>query len=977
VVDPNCVNTTQVGSGTFTQCGSGVGSGYKLRVTTTTTTTTTQLSGTTAVNPPSIVSSTGAPVELTACLATTDPLVALPTINPHEPGPTESPSPPGGCGAWPCITSTTVPSGSQNSLADVAQYYYKTDLRSDDTNWPNIVKPLGAGDEDDKATHQHMTTFVVGLGVSGTLDYRADYRSTSELSGDFPKIRCVSPPLATAGLGCTTWPVWPDPAIAQDGNGNYANTDDYNNPKSIDDFWHTAVDGRGTFFSATDPTSVIAGIGGALSSIGVQTAAGAGDAASSFAPTAGNNFVFTSTYQTGGTSTSQVGWIGNVEAFTINVTTGALDTGRIWSARDLLDSKTKPQCDTRNIYLLQLGGEYTAGGGQNLVDFSWNTFSCDGTGAPTGAARTGLNATEKGFFGSSNVQLLNQYPAMTDGSAGTVDQRTPAAGANLVNVLRGQSAYEGFATNTNQLYRIRKSTTSNNVLGDIVGSQPVYVGVPFATYQDAGYGAFITANVSRTPMVYVGANDGMLHAFYAMSDAADTRRGQEAWAVIPQAVLPNLYRLADFYYNTNHRFFVDGSPVASDVYDGSAWHTILVGGLNAGGKSYYALDVTDPLAPKALWEFQASAGACGNLTASIGQSADCNLGLSFGKPVITKLAGTWVVMITSGYNNISSASNGGDGGGFLYVLNAMTGQIISKMATGAGNSSTPSGLAQINNFVENTFVDNTTVRAYGGDLMGNIFRFEFSPTSVQLIGVAKDDSGTVLQPITTRPEIAEVNNQPIIFVGTGSLLGSSDVTNTSQQSIYGILDPLTPGPVYASPDLRSALRPLKMTQQGTGAGATRTIACSGTTAECARTAGWVVDLSPTGVPSEVGERINVPMQLNFGTLVAASNVPEAASCTVGGHSWFNYLDFQTGLAVDGAALSDPGNPNSGHIVSQYISDSLVAGFSIYKLPPLTGQTNGRFVTQFHNTDASHPGGGLPPPTPLPQGKRISWREITQ
>ena len=116
----------------------------------------------------------------------------------------------------------------------------------------------------------------------------------------------------------------------------------------------------------------------------------------------------------------------------------------------------------------------------------------------------------------------------------------------------------------------------------------------------------------------------------------------------------------------------------------------------------------------------------------------------------------------------------------------------------------------------------------------------FTPPSVTLLGTAKDDSGTMPQPITMRPELAELNNQPIVLVGTGELLGSSDVTNTSQQSIYGILDPLTPGPVYASPDLRSALRPLKMTQQGTGAGATRTIACVGTT-ECARTAGWVVD----------------------------------------------------------------------------------------------------------------------------------------
>ena len=84
-------------------------------------------------------------------------------------------------------------------------------------------------------------------------------------------------------------------------------------------------------------------------------------------------------------------------------------------------------------------------------------------------------------------------------------------------------------------------------------------------------------------MLYVPANDGMLHALYAGVNSADPQAGKEAWAFIPTAVLPNLYKLADTYYKNHHEFFVDGTPVVADAYNGAAWKTILVAGLNGGG----------------------------------------------------------------------------------------------------------------------------------------------------------------------------------------------------------------------------------------------------------------------------------------------------------------------------------------------------------------------------------------------------------
>jgi type IV pilus assembly protein PilY1 len=436
--------------------------------------------------------------------------------------------------------------------------------------------------------------------------------------------------------------------------------------------------------------------------------------------------------------------------------------------------------------------------------------------------------------------------------------------------------------------------------------------------------------------------------------------GEEKWAVVPQAVTGNLYKLADANYKNNHQFFVDGSPEVSDVFDGTNWRTILVGGLNAGGKSYYALDVTDPAAPKALWEFRAFPGAqCPSSPgAAVGNTSDCNLGLTFGKPVITKIGSTWVVLVTSGYNNINSATNGGDGGGYLYAINAVTGALVHKIDTGVGAATDPSGLAQIRNFVDDTLVDNTTLRAYGGDLYGNVWRFEFpnpgSP-SAQRIGTAKD-AANKRQPITTKPEIAENGNAPMVFVGTGKLLGSTDVEDQSVQSIYAIVDPLTPGPVHT--DLRGALKPLVMTQTGTGASAVRTIACpTSAGAACNRTTGWVLDLP------EAGERVNVDMKLLFGVLVVPSNVPEAASCTVGGHSWFNFFDYKTGTQ----ALGVP--------VSTYFGETLIAGFNVFKMPAPDNQQGFRIVGV--GTDGRRQ--STPPiyPPPVPSGKRIAWREIVQ
>jgi type IV pilus assembly protein PilY1 len=812
-------------------------------------------------------------------------------------------------------TLTSTSGGASGTLADVAAYYYMTDLRGPgstgslgtDVGTDNNVPSSGTGPEDDKAKHQHMTTFTMGLGLAGTLNYVPNYKTGA---GDFAALRS----------GSKNWP-----APSQ------------NDPTALDDLWHAAVNGRGQFFSAADPDSVVESLTTALAGVNARVASAAAAATSNLEPVAGDNFAYTASYKT-------LEWIGELEAKEIDLTTGNVGTTPVWSARAKLDNKTGAACDNRDIRLFRSGAT------NNLVNFTWNTQTCDASKNPTGAATTGLNASEQAFFGATQVADLSQYPDMTNGILPllSVNQRGLAAGANMVNFLRGHRGREAFETDSQQLYRTRTA-----VLGDIVNAQPVFARAPFADYQDTGYAGFKSSNTNRTPMVYVAANDGMLHAFYAGTNTTDPLGGEERWAFIPTMVVPNLYKLADNNYGTLHRYSVDGTPTIADVFDPSAsptapnygWKTILVGGLNAGGKGYYALDVTDPANPKGLWEFKHNTTCLSPVT---GQSSDCHLGYSFGNPQIGKLAdGRWVVFVTSGYNNVNSPAATGDGIGYLYVLNALTGQIIYKISTSTGSAATPSGLGKINTFVLDTVLNNTVQHLYGVDLLGNVWRFEVnaSQTATRLTTVT--DASNNPQPITTKPELAEFGSPPVahVFVSSGKYIGASDLASTQSQSVWAIKD--TGSYPVATP--RSTLSRLTITNSGDGLN--RSIACA---TNCTNNGGWFADLPDSG------ERVNVDMKLQLGTLVVASNVPQNNACNIGGYSWLNFFDARNGLQIAGSA-------NFG----SKLSESLAVGINVVRLP------DGRTVVIATTSDASQQTAEAPIPAGDPQGRRTSWRELVQ
>jgi type IV pilus assembly protein PilY1 len=697
------------------------------------------------------------------------------------------------------------------TLADIAYHYYVTDLR---TTGPFAANNVPASPSD-PATHQHMTTFTVGLGLDGNLIYRPDYDTAD--TGDYRDI--VN--------GTKNWP-----PINPSGSNNNSNS-----LAKVDDLWHAAVNGRGKYISASDPQSLSLGLSEILNIVDERTAAQASAATSNPNISAGDNFLFSSKFESGK-------WVGDLSRRTINLATGALSAPE-WSAQALLDTRVDAQTDTRTIHT------FAASAPNKLRPFMWGQFT----------------SQEQANLFTNQIPLLRQYAQFN------TSKRALMTGNKLVNYLRGQRGYEISVsfTDINALFRKRA-----HVLGDIVNSGAAYVKKPKFKYQDAGYAAFAASQSSRTPMVYVGANDGMLHAFNG--GAANADGGKEVWAYIPSFALPNLYKLADTTYGSRHSFFIDGSPVSGDISCNGNWKTLLVGGMNAGGRGYYALDVTTPDAPQALWEF-----------------TDTDIGLTFGNPVITKnKTGQWVVMVTSGYNN--GSTTGGNGQGHLYIINACTGQQIHKISTGAGSASAPSGLAKITAYAENTNFDNTTKYVYAGDFLGNVWRFDPD----QLVGNQVVKLASLGRPVITRPELGKAgvpNGTPVVLVGTGAHLQRSHALDTVTNTFYAIKDRLQPTGYMG--DFRTVPGVVQRTFANitaSGGQAARTVtplaqAQANFSLDDPAASGWFIDLPVSG------ERANTNPSLDLGTLTFVTNIPAREACAPGGSAWLNFLDYKTGGPV--------------------------------------------------------------------------------
>jgi type IV pilus assembly protein PilY1 len=778
---------------------------------------------------------------------------------------------------------------STRTLADVAAYYYQTDLRTSGVLAPNNVPT----NQKDTAAHQHMVTFTLGLGLEGLMDYLSNYETSTV--GDFAKIKA-------AGTGCS-WAVgtcdWPSPVA--------------NDPSTLDDLWHAAVNGRGQYFSAGDPNSLALGLQSALAKLKVATAAAAASATSSPNITQTSNFIFSSTFRTGV-------WDGEIVAQKIDLNTGAVLPAVIWAAQAQLDAKTTGNSDSRTIFTIDDAGW------AKRKNFKFVTLSS----TPTGGI-----VAEQTYF-------ANKCGALAQCTLLTASQTAIAnSGVNLVDYLRGQRQYENFvAPDTISPFRFRE-----HILGDPVNATPAFLAEPSLRFADnvlPPYDTFVTTWQNRRPILFIGANDGMMHAMNG-----DT--GIEEWAYVPRITMPNMHKLATANWGATHRYSVDGSPQLMDAYFGGAWHSVLVAGLNGGGRGYYALDVTDPDNTTVLWE------VCSDPTICVVNDPD--IGYTFGNPVITKRAvdGKWVAFVTSGMNNVTP----GTGVGYLFTIDLATGAILNKVSTGYGTAATPAGLNRISGYADDFSFDNTAKWIYGGDLGGNVWKFDTSALTpiVTKLAVLKDAAGKV-QPITTRPELATIATYPVVYVGTGRYLGSTDLqdpatlvpaeTYSYAQSFYAIKDR---GVTYANFRAGSVVQNI-ITDSGT----TRTTSTN--VVNWATQDGWFVDFNPAG--TSFGERVNLDPQLVQGTLVVVTNVPNNSACSVGGDSWIYFFDYKNGTYV---------STSTGNVAGIKFTGQITVGTVVVRLPSGAFKGIATGATGDKTTFTPPTGAGTLPP------KRISWREI--
>lgn len=509
-------------------------------------------------------------------------------------------------------------------------------------------------------------------------------------------------------------------------------------------------------------------------------------------------------------------WTGDLRKTALDASTGLPSGAALWSAQTLLDTKVAG------------GGWSTA---RNIA--TWNPALNSGAGGGAPFQWASLNATQTAQLGNSATL---QY-------------------------LRGDQSQE---LQNGGAFRNR-----SHILGDIVNSTPQYVGAPAAFYFSPGYFSFVTANAARPAMLYVGANDGMLHAFQASS-------GQEQFAFVPNAVFAKLNQLSAPLYNQGHQFFVDASPQAGDVqFSDASWHTLLVGGENAGGRSIYALDVTTPsslitesaVASAVLWEF-----------------SDANMGYSYGAPAIAPVNASpqFAVFFGNGYNSPNQTP-------WLYAVNPQTGQKIAGIdlcaavavaVPSACNSALPNGLSSVAAQSSGGPVGSPVTQVYAGDLQGNLWAVDVANANpaawtVRLLFQARDPLGNP-QAITTAPVVTLNPNYPsqagnFVMFGTGQFLVAADLASTQTQTAYGVWDKGGTTP-YARAGLQQ--QTLSLVTAAVSGFPQDILTDTNNVVNFSSKVGWYDDLASGG------QRFMTNPYLLNGMFIASLNTPPASACTV-------------------------------------------------------------------------------------------------
>jgi len=401
------------------------------------------------------------------------------------------------------------------------------------------------------------------------------------------------------------------------------------------------------------------------------------------------------------------------------------------------------------------------------------------------------------------------------------------------------------------------------ILGDIVHSNPEYVGAPDESFADSSYTAFKNTYLDREPRVYVGANDGMLHAF-------DAATGDEVWAYVPSMLFYKLRLLAGTPYA--HRYYVDGSITVRDAKLNGDWSTVLIGSLGAGGKGLYALDVTDP---EFTSELLGGTKLIGELGADDPDHGN-DIGYIFDATTITQLNdGEWYAINGNGINSVNGDAK-------LLLIKLSTGDVIpiSTGTAGSSNGLAAPALVDIDG-------DDKADIAYAGDINGDMWKFDLTGTNPNGWGVAyRVFDNNASQPITMAPDIT---SHPLygflVLYGTGKLYEPNDVYDTTVQALYGIWDKGI-SPSVSEAQLLQSLSGELVYDRGTQDQLVRTFDPV-QTLDYSSYNGWYVNLP-------AGDRVLTQPAIRTGRLKATVTNPDGFS------NWFMEVTFDEGSADDAA-----------------------------------------------------------------------------
>ena len=754
------------------------------------------------------------------------------------------------------------------------------------------------------ATWPHLVTYTIGFGEAAyTWNYSSIIPSTQMTpfgyDGSFPAL----------AKGSITWP----------------DLTKSTESRNALDLWHAALNGRGRFYAIQQGDELEQAFREIIGKINEESAQLpekilSGGGTTGYSVTQNNAGLFSTVYE------AKKGWKGYVTATSArepeeyacptpedpekkcikfeSSVSGWTEGGEAKTTADRLDALSSTDIEKR---LILTWSDKDAKG----ATFIWDN----------------LSTTQKSYLGKES----------TDTTAAVKEK-----GENILKFIRGDMSLQG--TTEEKPFRERESRQ-----GDIVNSEIWYTGAPISSYGLSGYSDFSKTWKNRLPMLYVGGNDGMLHGFSA-------KNGEEKISYVPRGVIPELKNLADKDYE--HQYYVDGSPMAGDVYDGTSWKTLLVGTLGAGGRGYFVLDVTNPegftsATPANLVVMDRTERKrkisdpkpdCTASSLSTNEKLACIESLDIGHITthptrnpsnlqeamqITRMNnGRWAVVMGNGYNSPNQRA--------VLLIQYLDGnKELLRIQT--SNASTGSGNANDNGLTSPSLVDlngdNKVDVAYAGDNLGNLWKFDLTSNldSDWAVQFGKDTplftargpatlggSRSKVQPITA-PPIVRPNDRMMtigsgtsakdvaiggmmVAFGTGRNLTNEDRrTDITQnvQTLYSVLDN-TRYRKRTGPNTDGLL------EVHPGAGD-----CNSAPQKCVPVPAVVGTISSSGAPLAKQEIVTV--EGDFGTVNATNELTKT--------SWKDYKGWYLDLPGKGERLLKPMQFYDGSNILAFYSES--------------------------------------------------------